>query len=139
MKTIMKIAKGTGKVIPALLTGILMPILIWVALGVALNRKLGEKKIKQTIKPATIDALARAGLFIQDEAARGKMVAEKITTQKPVLEIQEFLTKAGLTSCDETVTKPCWQILNCPPERRQACPTYIRRDMPHWVAKEHGK
>jgi len=45
MKGMIKLAKGTGKVILALLTGILMPILIWVAPGVVLNQITREKKL----------------------------------------------------------------------------------------------
>ncbi len=38
MKGTKKIVRGTGKVILALLGGILFPALIWVALGVAVTR-----------------------------------------------------------------------------------------------------
>ncbi|OGO19779.1 MAG: hypothetical protein A2144_13115 [Chloroflexi bacterium RBG_16_50_9] len=64
MKTIMKIAKGTGKVILALLTGVLMPILIWVALGVALNKKLAEKKVKEATAPTIGEILNKAKVDI---------------------------------------------------------------------------
>jgi len=64
MKGMIKIAKGTGKVILALLTGILMPILIWVALGVVMNQKLREKRVKQTETPTIGEILAKAGLNI---------------------------------------------------------------------------
>jgi hypothetical protein len=64
MKEIKRVAQGTGKVILALLTGILMPILIWVALGVAINQKLREKKLKQTSAPTIGEILTKAGLTI---------------------------------------------------------------------------
>ena len=64
MKTIMKIAKGTGKVILALLMGVLMPILIWVALGVALNKKLAEKKVKEAAAPTIGEILNKAKVDI---------------------------------------------------------------------------
>ena len=64
MKGTMKVLKGIGKVILVLLTGILMPILIWVALGVALNQKLRDKKLKQATTPAMREILTRAGLNI---------------------------------------------------------------------------
>jgi hypothetical protein len=64
MKETEKVAQGTGRVILALLTGILMPILIWVALGVALNKKLREKKLKQATAPAIGEILGKAGLTI---------------------------------------------------------------------------
>ena len=44
MNKMVKVVKGTGKVILALLTGIFMPILLLVGLGVALNQKLRVKK-----------------------------------------------------------------------------------------------
>ncbi|OGO07661.1 MAG: hypothetical protein A2Y92_01590 [Chloroflexi bacterium RBG_13_57_8] len=50
MKGLIKVAKGTGKVVLALLVGVLMPILIWVALGVALNRKMREKAVQTEVK-----------------------------------------------------------------------------------------
>jgi hypothetical protein len=105
MKVMIKVAKGTGKVILALLTGILMPILIWVALGVALNQRTREKKLKPAAAPT----------------------------------MGEILTRAGLTIHDDIVVKHCWEILNCPPERHETCPTYVRRDIPFWVANGLGK
>ena len=47
MKGLIKVAKGTGKVVLALLIGVFMPILIWVALGVALNKKMREKTVQE--------------------------------------------------------------------------------------------
>ena len=139
MKEIKKVVKDTGKVILALLTGILMPILIWVALGVVLNQKLREKKLKPATTPTIGEILAKAGLTIQEEVTSGKTVAAKTITQQPVLETCELLARAGLTIHDDTVVKHCWEILNCPPERHETCPTYVRRDIPFWVANGLGK
>ena len=51
MKT-MRFAKGTGKVAFAILVGVRMPVLIWVALGVAVNQKLRQPAAQK--KTATI-------------------------------------------------------------------------------------
>ncbi len=53
------IAKGTGKVFLALLGGILFPILIWVALGVAINQKLRAPKVAAA-EPTIAEILATA-------------------------------------------------------------------------------
>ena len=53
MNKMMKVAKGIGKVILAILTGIFMPILLWVGLGMALNQKLRVKK-QVTVTAPTI-------------------------------------------------------------------------------------
>ena len=61
MKGMTKIARGTGKVFLALVGGILMPILIWIALGVALNKKLREKEVRQAEVLTIGEILAKAG------------------------------------------------------------------------------
>ena len=59
MKTMKRIAQGTGKVALAILVGVLMPVLIWVALGVAVNQKMRQPAAQK--KTATIgDILAQA-------------------------------------------------------------------------------
>ncbi|MFH1382078.1 MAG: hypothetical protein ABIH70_04205 [Chloroflexota bacterium] len=58
MKKTMNIAIGTGKVVLALMTGILMPILIWVAFGVAMNQKLRKLSAERKVAPAIGEALA---------------------------------------------------------------------------------
>ncbi len=58
MKGMMKIARGTGNVFLALLGGIFMPVLIWVALGVALNKKLRERSVQPEPTPAVGETLA---------------------------------------------------------------------------------
>ena len=57
MNKIMKVVKGTGKVVLALLTGIFMPILLWIGLGVALNQKLRAKKQVTETAPTIGDIL----------------------------------------------------------------------------------
>lgn len=46
MKTAKKIALGAGKVMLALLGCVLMPVLIWVALGAAIYQKVHQRKIQ---------------------------------------------------------------------------------------------
>ncbi|MFH1381380.1 MAG: hypothetical protein ABIH70_00610 [Chloroflexota bacterium] len=57
MEKTMKTAIGIGKVLLALLAGIFMPILIWVAFGVAVNQKLHQWSAQRKPVPATGDAL----------------------------------------------------------------------------------
>jgi hypothetical protein len=57
MKRIEKVVKGIGKVILALLTGIFMPLLVWVGLGVAINQKVTKKAIQPKTVPAAGDTL----------------------------------------------------------------------------------
>ncbi len=54
--------RGTGKVFLALLGGVLFPILIWVALGVAVNQKLRATRAKPARAPTLGEILAAAGL-----------------------------------------------------------------------------
>ncbi len=61
MKGMTKLARGTSKVFLALLGGILMPILIWVALGVAINKKPREKEVRQAEVPTIGEILTKAG------------------------------------------------------------------------------
>ena len=44
MNKMMKVLQGTGKFILALFMGIFSPILLWIGLGMALNKKLREKQ-----------------------------------------------------------------------------------------------
>jgi hypothetical protein len=59
MNKMMRVTKGTGKITLAILTGILMPILLWVGLGVALNRKLRVKKQVTETAPTIGEILAK--------------------------------------------------------------------------------
>ncbi len=59
MKGTKKIGRVTGKVTLALLAGVLMPILIWVALGVAMTRRLG--RLQRAPAPTIRGILAAAG------------------------------------------------------------------------------
>ena len=61
MKGMKKVARGVGKVVLALLAGVLMPILIWVALGVALNQKLRGKEVQRVPVPTIGQILTKAG------------------------------------------------------------------------------
>ncbi len=65
MKTTKKILKGTGKVVLAILGGILMPILIWVAFGVAMNQKLRSTQRKPV--PTIGQILEAASLSTRNE------------------------------------------------------------------------
>jgi len=58
MKGMTKSARGIGKVFLALLGGIFMPVLIWVALGVALNKKLREGSVQPAPTPAVGETMA---------------------------------------------------------------------------------
>ena len=57
MERTKRVVKGMGKVILALLTGVLMPLLIWVALGTAINRKMVEKSVQRKLSPAADETL----------------------------------------------------------------------------------
>ncbi|MFH1381379.1 MAG: hypothetical protein ABIH70_00605 [Chloroflexota bacterium] len=70
MKTAKKILKGTGKVILALMGGILMPVLIWVAFGVAMSQKLRSAQRKTV--PTIGQILETASLSAGDEANGGR-------------------------------------------------------------------
>jgi len=59
MKRTKRIARGTGKVALALAAGMFMPILVWVAVGVALNQKLQEKKARHATVPTIGEILKR--------------------------------------------------------------------------------
>jgi len=139
MEKAKQIARGAGKVILALLGGVLMPILIWVALGVAVNQRLRERRVQRKPAPTIGEILVAAGLTIQGEATTGKAMAARVFMQQPVSEVGKLLARAGLTIHDEAAPKHCWEILHCPPEKREACPGYAHRDLPCWVAIGLGK
>lgn len=101
MKGTKKVLRGTGKVILALLTGVFMPILVWVALGVAIKQEVRQRKSKQAPVPTIGEILATAGLTIQDETTTGKLVAARTFTQRPAAEIRQVLVRAGLAIHDE--------------------------------------
>jgi len=75
MEKAKQIARGVGKVILALLGGVLMPILIWVALGVAVYQRVHEKRVQREPAPTIGEILAAAGLTVQQETTTGKAVA----------------------------------------------------------------
>ena len=105
MKGTKKVLRGTGKVILALLTGVFMPILIWVALGVAISQRVRQRTPKQAPVPIIGEILAAAGLTIQEETTTGKTVAARTFTQQPASEIRQLLARAGLAIHDEPTPK----------------------------------
>lgn len=139
MERVKQIARGFGKVSLALLGGALMPILIPMALGVAVNQRMRERRLQREPAPTIGEILETAGLTIQGEATTDKAVAAKTFVRQPVSEIGKLLARAGLTIHDEAAPKHCWEILQCSPEKREACPAYARRDLPSWVAIGLGK
>ncbi len=68
MKTIKRIGRGVGKVVLALLGGILMPVMIWVALGAFLTQKIREKRQQRMSTPTVAEILAAAGLTIREDS-----------------------------------------------------------------------
>lgn len=62
MKTTKKIAVGIGKVTLALLGCVLMPVLIWVALGVAITLRIRARKAQTETAPTFGQILAATGL-----------------------------------------------------------------------------
>lgn len=139
MERTKRITRGAGKVMLALLAGILFPILIWVALGVALYHKERERAAQRQPAPTIGEILNAAGLSIQAEANTDRMLAAKAFTQQPVTKINKLMAKSGLTVKDQAAPKHCWEILDCPPEQRQNCPNYMQRALPSWVAIGLGK
>ena len=67
MERTKRIARGTGKVVLALVGGALMPIWIWVALGAAMNHKLHEKSAQRKPAPTIDETLAANYVVIQDK------------------------------------------------------------------------
>jgi hypothetical protein len=65
MNKMMKVVKGTGKLILALLTGIFMPILLWIGLGVALNQKLRVKKQVTETAPTIGEILNKTKVVVE--------------------------------------------------------------------------
>lgn len=67
MEKTKRITWGTAKVFLALFTAVLMPVLIWVALGVAVNRKINEKNALRKTAPAIDETLMPDAATIQDQ------------------------------------------------------------------------
>jgi hypothetical protein len=61
MKTTKKITLGIGKVLLAIVGCVLMPVLIWVALGVAVYQKTHQNETAKEQVPAFGQILATAG------------------------------------------------------------------------------
>ena len=76
------------------LVGIFFPILIWVGLGIALNRWIRESAVHQ---PRTVGkVLASAGISIRWESPAASSLAMALFVKQPMSEIQELLARAGL-------------------------------------------
>ncbi len=99
MKRTKQIARGIGKVILALLAVALMPILVWVALGAALNERLREKNLQRA--PAT--------------TAGGTMTNLGLTTHEPAVP----------THCWEVLHCRPEQRETCPARARRDIPRWI--------------
>ncbi len=97
MKGTKQIARGTGKVMLALLGGILMPILIWVAFGVAISQKVRDRIPQRKPAPTIGEVLVAAGLIIEGETAAGKPVAARVFRAQSASQINKILAKAGLS------------------------------------------
>ncbi len=108
MNAMRRTAGSTAKVFLALLGGILFPVLVWVALGVALSQRVRGRRLNQTPAPAPARLPGAAGRSSGEEIYGG-------------------------------AAKPCWEILHCPSETRETCPSYARRDIPAWVAARLSK
>jgi hypothetical protein len=134
-----QIARGTGKVFLILLGVILMPILISVGLGMTIGQRVQRRELPREPAPTIGEILAAAGLTIHDEATGDKAIATKTFRRQSIPELNQFIAKAGLIIHDEAAPKHCWEILQCPPQKRGACPVYARRDIPGWVAKGLAK
>ncbi len=105
MEKTRQVVTWVGKVILALLAGVLMPIWIWVALGVIVNQKLHERSAQRKPAPTIGEILAAAGLSIQSEATQDETIASKVFAQQPVSDIHGLLTRAGLSIHEEPVFK----------------------------------
>ncbi len=68
MKRTKQIVRGIGKVILALFAVVLMPILVWVALGAALNIKLREGKAQRAAVPTDGEIVTTPGLTVHELA-----------------------------------------------------------------------
>ncbi len=133
MDRIKKIAGGVGKVMLALLGGVLMPILLWVALGAAITQKIRERRARRVLPPSIGEILKDAGLNIREYVV-DKEETSPAFTQQPVPDVDELLHRNGFTFSEDAAPKHCWEVLYCPLEKRGSCPAYARRVIPDWMA-----
>ncbi|MFH1382077.1 MAG: hypothetical protein ABIH70_04200 [Chloroflexota bacterium] len=94
----------TGKVGLALLAGILMPVLIWVAFGVVMNQKLRQWSARRKPAPTIGEILATARLSISGDTALTEAMKSKVLAPRSIGGIQELIAKAGLTLREETTS-----------------------------------
>ncbi len=121
MKGTKQIARGTGKVMLALLGGILMPILIWVAFGVAISQKARERIPQRKPAPTIGEILAATGLTIEGETAAGKPVAARVFRAQSASQINKILAKAGLSLHDTSkIAQPEPRLSEFKPAPRRA-------------------
>jgi len=122
-----------------LLGGLLMPVLIWVALGAALTQKARERRAGQRPSPTIGEILTAAGLTLQEDGVEiDHAVAARTFTRRTASELDGILARAGLSLHEETAPRHCWDVLSCDEERRQRCPAFARRDVPGWIAVALG-
>ncbi len=96
MKTIMKGTRNTAEIMLALLGGILMPILIWVAFGVAISQKLRARVPQRKVTPTIGEILSAAGLTIEGKTATGESVAARVFGARSGSALDSLLANAGL-------------------------------------------
>ncbi len=104
MKGMKRTTRGIGKVILALLGGVLIPVLIWMAFGIAVTQRVRGKEPQRKAASTIGEILTAAGLTIQEDVPAGQAVAAKTFRQRPASEIREILARAGLIIHDEAVT-----------------------------------
>jgi hypothetical protein len=46
--------------------------------------------------------------------------------------IQLGTDEAGREFWAKTAQTPCWEVRNCPPEKRESCPAYAHQEFPCW-------
>lgn len=95
--------------------------------------------VGQELSPTVGEILAAAGVTFDADVPEDKEAASKIFMRQPVSEVAKLLAKAGIKMEEEPVPKHCWEILHCPPLKREACPAYGFHDMPCWVAIGLGR
>ncbi len=117
---------------------LLAPALTFGGLAGRLFARL-RRKAQPVPSPSIAEVLAAAGLTFQEEADTDKAVAAKLFIQQPVSEIDKLLVRAGINIQEEPAPKHCWEMLRCPPQKREACPAFARRVTPCCVAVGLGK
>lgn len=97
------------------------------------------RKQRREASPAIGDILAAAGITFAEETEADRAVATKAFMRQTVTDIDKLMAKAGIKLDAETAPSNCWEMLRCPPGKREGCPVYSRRETPCWVAVGIGK